>query len=109
MDNLAVLVFIGIDLFDLLSCLRLDFSFLQLNFSDVELVLNFEDYLHVVSLQLEHLLVLIVVQSQKNIFLLFLLFLQEHIVVSRLHEVLAQRSRQYHKHNVHLLDDNSVR
>jgi len=86
-----------------------DFSLLEVDLFNVEIVLQLEEHLHIVSFQFQDTFVLVVRQNQHFVLLSFHLLLEIHIVVGGVRQAHSQVTRDDHVHDVHLLDDHAVR
>lgn len=85
-----------------------NFCFIKSDLLHVEVMLKGEKDLHVVSLQLQKLFVLSIVDNEHLILLPLDLLLKVNIVISGFHQADSQVSRDYHVHDIDLFDDDTV-
>jgi len=107
-NDLATLSFLSSNLLLHLLRLHFDVGLQQVDFLNVSVVLLCHEHLHVVPLQLEKLLVLVVVDSKQSILLSLYLLLQEDIKVGGIHQSNSQVTRENNVHDVYLLDVDSI-
>jgi len=85
-----------------------NFCLEERNLSDVKIMLKGEEKLHVISLKLEQLFVLGIIDDEHLVLLPFHLFLEVNIVIGGLHQADSEVTGDDHIHDVHLLDHHSV-
>lgn len=107
-DNFDCLFCFGFDLLAFHFCLHLNLSLEQVDFFNVKVVLISHQGLDVISFQSKQVLVLVVVDSQHSVLMLFHLLLKEHIESRGLHQRKSQVDWQNHIHDVDLLDHNAI-
>lgn len=108
LNQSSSLIFVGMDRPDLLISFFDNFCFIKSDLLHIEVMLKCEKDLHVVSLQLQKLFVLCIVDNEHLILLPFDLLLKVNIVICGFHQADSQVSRDYHVHDIDLFDDNSV-
>lgn len=98
-DFFAIESFIGMNFLNLLFSFHFNTGLDEVDFFNINFVIDCHEFLEVVSLLLKHFLILIIIQNQHSILLLFHLFLEVHIIIGSMHEKLSQVSWENDVHD----------
>jgi len=107
-NNSTALIFHSLNLLSLLFSFLDNFCLIQLDLFNIKIMLKLENNLHIISLKLQEMLVLSIVDNEHLVFLPFDLLLKINIIVCGFHQANSQVSRNDHIHDVHLLNNYSI-